>query len=300
MATHAGELPLIGTVSVTAKLNIRQAAPLLSSPVIGKALPGDQLSVSAVTSGDAVQGNRLWYRLTDNSYVWSGACAPLVQASTAEVGAVAPFPPAMVVDLYHYDGVSSFAEAKAAGVAGIIHKASTGGTGRDDQYSERRPLAEAAGLLWGAYHFGTAAPAAKQVDNFLAIADPDHSTLVALDFEELPGNQMTLDIAREFLVLIEQKLKRKAVVYGGHMIKNLLGVADDPFFGGHRLWLAQYDSSPTLQASWGSYWLWQFTEGKASDPRRRTVPGILGNTAGEIDCNYFAGDEARLRTEWAQ
>ena len=73
----------------------------------------------------------------------------------------------MVVDLFHGDRVTSFARAYQAGIRGIIHKATTGATGKDDAYSSRRALAVKAGLLWGAYHWGTSAAVSKQLDNFL-------------------------------------------------------------------------------------------------------------------------------------
>src|ERR1043166_5363770 len=93
--------------------------------------------------------------------------------------------PLHVVDLAHYDRVTSFAKAAAAGIWGVIHKATTGATGKDDeQYATNRPKALAAGLLWGAYHWGTNANVPAQVDHFLKVADPDEHTLVALDFEQ--------------------------------------------------------------------------------------------------------------------
>ena len=313
MAARSVEIAVTGSVAVTAKVNIRQTGPSRLSPILRKLDSGSQLEVAAVTAGDEVQGNRLWFRLADGSFVWSGACGPLQQLGQAAPvtlapvpaapptvpAAAAPFPPANVIDLYHYDGVTSFHEAKVAGVLGVIHKASTGASGRDDQYAARREAAKDAGLLWGAYHWGTAAPAAAQVENFLDAAKPDDTTLVALDFEDTPGNQMTLGGAREFLELIEQKLGRKAVIYSANTIKTALGARRDDFFGSHRLWLAQYASTPSVQASWDSYWLWQFTEGKPSDPRRRNVPGIPGNAAGELDCNYYPSTVEQLASEWA-
>jgi len=88
-----------------------------------------------------------------------------------------------VVDIYQGDRVSSFKKAADSGIWGVIHKATTGATGTDKKYKDRRTSAVAAGLLWGAYHWGTHADVAKQVDNFLKAADPDPQTLVALDFE---------------------------------------------------------------------------------------------------------------------
>lgn len=203
-----------------------------------------------------------------------------------------------VVDLYHGNRVISFPRARADGILGVIHKATTGATGKDPKYAARRKAAMRAGLLWGAYHWGTAAPVERQVDNFLATAAPDEHTLVALDFEATPGNQMTLDQAREFLVLIEARLGRKAVLYSGRLIKDLLGRRKDAFFGAHRLWLADYDDTPKVQPSWEGFWLWQYSDG-VRGPGEKTVKGIPGNEKGEVDCDVYAGTEARLRAEWA-
>ena len=203
-----------------------------------------------------------------------------------------------VVDLYHHDRVSSFAKAAAAGVWGVIHKATTGATGRDSKYKARRPRALAAGLLWGAYHWGTAADVERQIDNFLRVADPDERTLVALDFEDTPGNQMTLAQARDFLGGVADRLGRKPVLYSGHLIKGDLGSVVDPFFGAHRLWLAHYSETPTVQASWSTYWLWQYTDSTAG-LAPNTVPGIPGDAKGNLDCNTYDRTKNDLRSEWA-
>ena len=78
-----------------------------------------------------------------------------------------------VVDIYQGDNVSSLKKAFDFGIRGVIHKATTGATGNDKKYANRRPAAIKAGLLWGAYHWGTNADVGKQVDNFLKTADPD-------------------------------------------------------------------------------------------------------------------------------
>jgi GH25 family lysozyme M1 (1,4-beta-N-acetylmuramidase) len=203
-----------------------------------------------------------------------------------------------VVDLYHLDNVTSFTDAAAAGIWGVIHKATTGGTGQDSAYAGRRAPALAAGLLWGAYHWGTNANVESQVQNFLTTAQPDAQTLVALDFEQTEGNQMTLDQARQFLTLIEEKLGRKAVLYSGSLIKDDLGNTNDAFFGGHRLWLAQYGSKPSVQASWSSYWLWQYADATTGlEPNQ--VNGISGDSEGNIDCNFYPGTKDQLAVEWA-
>jgi GH25 family lysozyme M1 (1,4-beta-N-acetylmuramidase) len=203
-----------------------------------------------------------------------------------------------VVDIYHGDRVTSFKKAHDAGLVGVIHKATTGATGRDSQYSDRRKPALDAGLLWGAYHWGTAADVDKQVANFLKKAAPDENTLVALDYEPTGANTMSLAQARAFLTKIEKELGRKAIIYSGHLIKQKLGEKKDAFFGSHRLWLAQYADTFQVQKSWDKPWLWQYTDGKdGPDPKK--IDGIPGDSKGRLDCDSYDGSDAKLAKEWA-
>jgi GH25 family lysozyme M1 (1,4-beta-N-acetylmuramidase) len=200
-----------------------------------------------------------------------------------------------VVDLYHGDRVTSFQKAADSGICGIIHKATTAATGKDKKYSDRRAPAIQAGLLWGAYHWGTGANVAKQVDNFLTTAKPDDQTLVALDFED---ERMTLDQAREFMTRVADKLGRKPVLYSGHLIKDKLGNKIDDFWGAHRLWLAQYSANPTVQKSWKKYWLWQYTD-RTKGLKPNKVSGIPGDSSGNLDCDSYEGTKTQLKAEWA-
>jgi GH25 family lysozyme M1 (1,4-beta-N-acetylmuramidase) len=199
-----------------------------------------------------------------------------------------------VVDPYQGDRVSSFTKAAEFGIWGIIHKATTGAIGKDKQYSNRRSRALDAGLLWGAYHWGTNANVAKQVDNFLNRAAPDERTLVALDFEDI---RMTLAQAREFMTLVAEKVGRKPVLYSGHLIKERLGNRTDAFFGSHRLWLAQYGPNPSVQKSWKKYWLWQYAD-KKTGLQPNQVPGLPGDSKGNLDCNSYEGTREQLKANW--
>ena len=301
------EIPITGEVTAIVKVNLRQGAPSVRAPLLRKLDARTTIPVMSLAVGDNVQGNPHWYRTRDNAYAWAGAFSSLDVTDSTPALALAPSDSnvnlnkiPLVVDLFHGDGVASFDQAHAAGLRGIIHKATTGASGVDDAYASRRTEALKAGLLWGAYHWGTAASTGDQVSNFLKIADPDpKTTLVALDFETDVGNQMTLDGAREFLGLISDKLNRKAILYSGNVAKATLGKTSDPFFGSHRLWLAQYSNTPSVQRSWKTYWLWQYTDGSANTPGRKTLPGIPGDRANRLDCNYFAGTADDLKSQWA-
>src|SRR5262249_1846934 len=190
-----------------------------------------------------------------------------------------------VVDLYHGERVTSFQKADDFGICGIIHKATTGATGKDKKYSDRRAPAIQAGLLLGAYHWGTGANVAKQGDNFLTTAKPDDQSLVALHFED---ERMKPAQARWVVTRGVGKVRRKPVIYSGHLIKDKLGNKIDDFWGAHRLWLAQYSANPTVQKSWKKYWLWQYTDRtKGLEPNE--VSGIPGDSSGNLDCDSYEG-----------
>ena len=79
----------------------------------------------------------------------------------------------VVVDISHHNGNIDLNQAKQAGIVGVIHKA-TQGTGMvDNMYQTNRGKAQAAGLWWGAYHFGTSGDGAQQADFFLSKANAD-------------------------------------------------------------------------------------------------------------------------------
>src|ERR1700759_685986 len=90
-----------------------------------------------------------------------------------------------VIDISHNVTVTDFTLVRRrSSILGVIHKATEGGHHVNHSNGARRPRAEAAGLLGGAYHFGTRQyPGAQQANAFLATARPGPSTLLARDFE---------------------------------------------------------------------------------------------------------------------
>src|SRR5436853_2856618 len=61
-----------------------------------------------------------------------------------------------VIDISRFVTVSDFRRVRQSGILGVIHKATEGADYTDTTCTARRPQAEAVGLLWGTYHFGTA------------------------------------------------------------------------------------------------------------------------------------------------
>ena len=164
-----------------------------------------------------------------------------------QIAAVAINP--LVVDLSHHNDVADFGKVKAAGIAGIIHKATEAIGFVDNTYSIRRGHAVNACLLWGAYHFLRPVSIPAQVDFFLKIAAPDNMTLLALDHED---ERVSLINAKEFLLRVEDAVGRKAVLYSGFLIKEQLDDRIDGYLAAHRLWLAQYGPRPVTPRNWPS------------------------------------------------
>lgn len=202
-------------------------------------------------------------------------------------------PNAMVVDLSHHNAHVDFVKLKAAGVVGVIHKATQGTKFADSMYTPRRAQAHAAGLLWGAYHFATGEDVAAQEEYFLTHAQPERGDLFAIDFEPNGADTMSLAQLRDYLHRIDTDLGRPAVVYGGSLLKQTLGQTHDAFLGSHRLWWAQYGPAASIQASWQHYYLWQHSDG-VNGPTPHQVDGV-----GPCDCDTYDGTPAQLKASWS-
>ena len=82
-----------------------------------------------------------------------------------------------VIDLSRFVTISDFRLVRQSNILGVIHKATEGGDYVDPTCAPRRPQAEAAGLLWGTYHFGKGdSPGAQQAAFFLDSSRPIQGT----------------------------------------------------------------------------------------------------------------------------
>jgi lysozyme len=199
-----------------------------------------------------------------------------------------------VIDLSHHNPSPDFpAIHDQGGISGIIHKATQGLRFEDPTYLTHKSQASSAGLLWGAYHFGTGSDGIQQAESFLDFVNPDAQTLLVLDFEANPqGPSMSLEEARAFVTHVRAVTGRWPGLYSGHYIKELLGSNPDLVLANCWFWLAQYGATPVVPANWNSWTMWQYTDG-AQGPDPHEVPGI-----GRCDRDKFAGDESALLALW--
>ena len=71
------ELPVSADVKTLMGVYTRKESPSMFAPVAGELPAGSRIRVQAAVVGDAVQGNPHWYRIDDETFIWSGACTSI-------------------------------------------------------------------------------------------------------------------------------------------------------------------------------------------------------------------------------
>ena len=220
-----------------------------------------------------------------------------------------------VIDISRFVTVTDFRAVRQSNILGVIHKATEGGDYADPLCAARRPQAEAAGLLWGTYHFGTGQMSGeRQAAFYLSVSRPGPRTLLALDLElneNNPSNSMRVDQAEAFVAAVAQATGRLPVVYVHPTWAN-----GDPLPGSGRsldapitpasilarcgLWVADYHDSPEIPLAWAaSGWrLWQYA-GDESAGRPAYGQTTIVQGVSHSDRNLFNGDADALRQFWS-
>ncbi|MBX9946676.1 MAG: glycoside hydrolase family 25 protein [Reyranella sp.] len=220
-----------------------------------------------------------------------------------------------VIDISHNVTVSDLAAVRRSNILAVLHKVSEGGDWFDPSFAPRRRQAEAAGLLWGGYHFGTRQYSGeRQAAAFLSACQPGPATVMALDLEPNDGNPrntMTLGQAEEFVLAVQRATGRLPLLYthpawanGERYGRRRLSL-DRPILPGSTLarcdlWLADYREHPQIPNAWADrgWRLWQYVADEtaanfAHGSQARAVEGV-----GHCDRNLFNGDEAGLFRFW--
>jgi lysozyme len=199
----------------------------------------------------------------------------------------------VVIDISHWDGEVDFQAVAGDGILGVVQKATQGQLDIDPTYERNRANATQAGLLWGAYHFGTGEDGVAQAKHFLSVVGDFSDVLLTLDFEENPdGSSMNLDQARAFVTHVQARTGRFPGLYGGSYLKELLGEGSDPILAQCWLWIAEYGPEPFIPPNWQTWTFWQYTDG-VHGPEPHSVDGV-----GPCDRDFFNGPEVQLRKLW--
>jgi len=201
-----------------------------------------------------------------------------------------------IIDISSFQGLPDFKKIKAAGIVGVLHKATEGIGFHDSTYAANKKAVRAEGLLWGAYHFGTGSDPAKQAEEFVRVADVADDELLVLDYETNEhGTQMKVPGAKQFINRVLELTGRRPGLYSGNTIRDDLGNTADPDLAKCWLWVAHYDSppaAPKIHKTWSKWTLWQYTDGQAG-PDPHSITGF-----GRCDRDTFNGDDVALDKFW--
>jgi lysozyme len=206
----------------------------------------------------------------------------------------------LIVDLSADQANANFAAAKAdGGVVAVFLKATEGATYQDPAFLSLYDKVRAENLKIGAYHFGTARPAADQVENFIntvtRIAGSFHNIVPMLDLEHndlSPDNTMSPDLGEAWVAEFVRRTGKTPVLYAGGYLRDLGGARNRPALAGCPLWVAAYTNNPAVLPGWADWTLWQFT-GDGKGPHAGEVPGL-----GYCDQSIFRGDIDAFSAFW--
>jgi lysozyme len=213
----------------------------------------------------------------------------------AELGSAPYIPPVtsdVVIDLSHWQAPVDFMQAKSAGVAAVILKATQGSHWIDVTFAGRAAAATAADLLVGAYHFLDGSAPELQLKNFLSVAAG--CSLLALDAEPNEiGATVTVAQTAEAAARLQMATGRVPLVYIGRYGPDERGTGlPNSVLSRCPLWLPAYNSRPVCPPGWSKWALWQYTDG-AIGSHAVPVAGV-----GPCDRSQFAGTVAELALWW--
>lgn len=190
-----------------------------------------------------------------------------------------------VIDLSHYQTVTDVATIKAAGVLGIIAKATEGANYTDDKFASFRSMFK--GFGWASYHFLKPGNIDAQMVHYMTVATPAKGERIVIDYED--AGCALADLQEAMTWLRSNAPDNPICVYGGGLMKGQLGGNTAPWLDGTSLWVAEYNSNPVPSwptQVWPKWDLWQYSDGSVGG-NPRVVLGVS-----QCDCNEFNGTDA--------
>lgn len=189
------------------------------------------------------------------------------------------------IDISSVQGTVDFKAVAATGVQFCIIKCGNGNDGIDPDYATNLAGAKAAGLHVGAYHFvyplptipghESRAPAAQAAAHFKA----SQGVLPFCDLEwpEEPdwarwGIDATFIVqwVTEYLQAYEKLSGQRPIVYTYPYFAETIKLPTS-FAQTYKLWIASYETTPTIPAPWTDFVVWQNSGGTQKLPNGASV-----------------------------
>lgn len=206
----------------------------------------------------------------------------------------------IVIDPYESNSIDFSKLVTDHRVVAIIHKASQG-LKSDTKFIGRGTLARSNNLLYASYHLGTNEDPIKQADFYLNIIKDNLNEPMALDIEDIGGNNISLENAVKFINRIFEKTNHYPFVYVNNKVFNEINSKYDKnsVFAKCPLWYARFVSTlPKLNTKiWDKVTLWQFSCELNCHETGKCLYNVPG-TRFDIDVNVFNGDLEELKSFW--
>ena len=220
-----------------------------------------------------------------------------------------------VIDISRFVTVTDFRLVRQSNILGVIHKATEGGDYADPVCAARRPQAEAAGLLWGAYHFGTGQMSgAQQAAFFLSVRGPvpgpswRSTSSSTKTIRRTPcGSTRPRPSCRRWPRRRAGCRSSTCIRPGPTAIRCPIPaysldarITPDSILARCGLWVADYHDSPEIPLAWAaSGWrLWQYA-GDESAGRPAYGQTSIVRGVSHCDRNLFNGDATALYRFWS-
>lgn len=207
----------------------------------------------------------------------------------------------IVIDAYEKNSIDMNKLIADDKTKAIFHRASIGFR-TDTKFLERRNEAKKNNILYASYHLGTNEDPIKQADFYLQIVGLNSNEPMALDIEDIGGNNITLKDAEKFIQRIYEKTNRYPFVYVNNKVYLEINKSfnNKSLFAKCPLWYARFRSSINDISFnvWDKVTMWQFScelNCKKTGECLYNVPG----TKYDMDINSFNGTDAELYLLWS-
>jgi lysozyme len=196
------------------------------------------------------------------------------------------------IDVSKYQGAVNWHAVAGSSVKFAFARATQDTSYVDPWFVKNWAGIQEVGLYRGAYHYGRpGSDPESQAAHFAAVVGQlgFRDLPPVLDLEQSDGHDKNyvLEWARTFVNKAEALFGRKLIIYTGYFWRGPMQNPNDPFFRERPLWLAAYNNSPVVPASWEHWTFWQYSEGQHNGPV--SIPGLP-----PCDQDRFAGAEADL------
>jgi lysozyme len=200
------------------------------------------------------------------------------------------------VDVSHWDGSINWSQAHGDGIDFTIAKATEAADYTDDTFAANRQNAEAAGVVFGAYHFFRAnVDPTEQANYFLGVIGSVEAGEISptLDLETTDGMGASTIASRAatFLQVVQQQTGRVPMLYTSpSFYTGTLGAPAS--LAPYLLWIANWEvNCPDVPSAWSDWTVWQSAD-------NGTVAGIP--TTNNTDLDEFDGTVEELQCAGVQ